>query len=53
MCTRAAPTEGLGGAPLVSVVLQIVSEPTLVAVCMGQCVSIGCTMYGIEMGHTT
>jgi hypothetical protein len=55
LCVRVpAPTEGLGGAPLVvSGVLQIVLEPTLVVVCMGQCVSIGCTTYGLEMGHTT
>jgi hypothetical protein len=37
-----APTEGLGGAALLGVVLQMVSEPTLAVALTGQCADIGC-----------
>ena len=40
MCTRARPSEGLGGAALEDRVLQMVSEPTLAVARMGQCAGI-------------
>ena len=40
MCTRAHPSEGLGGAALVDGVLQMVSEPTLAVARTGQCAGI-------------
>ena len=40
MCTRAYPSEGLGGAALVDGVLQMVSEPTLAVARTGECASI-------------
>jgi hypothetical protein len=42
MCTRARPSEGMGGATFVDRVLQMVSEPTLMVVRTGQCGGIGC-----------
>ena len=42
MCTRARPSEGLDSEALEDGVLQVVSEPTLVVVRMGQCADIWC-----------
>ena len=40
MCTRARPSEGLGGAALEDGVLQMVSEPTLTVARTDQCAGI-------------
>ena len=49
MCTRARPSEGLGGAALEDAVLQVVSEPTLAVARTGQCASIW--RVWARMGH--